>query len=288
MRIVVTGGSGFFGAHLLQALVAAGHTVTALTRAPRPLSIPGVRWITADLTDFQPLPLAGHTVCIHNALVWGAPERDLELLDLRASAHLFAEAARAGIDHLLYTSSTAVHRPWSPVMTAADAIGGTDLYGATKAGGEALLSALCHTHGLCGTLLRPGPIVDAPVPGAPFRLNARIEALWTAAERNEALEIAPGDGRQLIGAADLAQLYLAALSRPAGLQRWIAVAPRLILWADVAQQIITRLGRGRVCLTGPALHAPRFDVTATEQALGPVPDAGPALVRALDGRQATR
>jgi AraC-like DNA-binding protein len=181
VRVFLTGGTGFFGLHLLRALSAAGHAVTALAReASRVPRLPGVTALVGDLCAPQAwrAHLGGHQACVHNGLVWGAPEDDLELYDVRASAQLFAAAADAGVARAIYTSSTAVHRPWSGTMSASDAPRGVDLYGAAKLSGEAHLWAACAGSTMRGTVVRPGPIVDAPAtPGAALKLDRRIRAL---------------------------------------------------------------------------------------------------------------
>ena len=50
MKLGVTGGTGFVGSHLLDAAVAAGHQVKALTRREQP-KLDGVEWIAGDLDD---------------------------------------------------------------------------------------------------------------------------------------------------------------------------------------------------------------------------------------------
>ena len=46
MRLGITGGTGFVGAHLIDAAVAAGHQVKALTRREQPERAPELdRWI---------------------------------------------------------------------------------------------------------------------------------------------------------------------------------------------------------------------------------------------------
>ncbi|GIX26086.1 MAG: UDP-glucose 4-epimerase [Caldimonas sp.] len=51
MKVLVTGASGFTGAHLLPALCAAGHEVVALGHPARQTSPPEVRWRACDLAD---------------------------------------------------------------------------------------------------------------------------------------------------------------------------------------------------------------------------------------------
>ena len=50
MKLAVTGGTGFVGAHLLDAALAAGHQVNALTRRDQPPR-DGLEWVPGDLND---------------------------------------------------------------------------------------------------------------------------------------------------------------------------------------------------------------------------------------------
>ncbi|MEZ4394327.1 MAG: NAD(P)-dependent oxidoreductase [Polyangiales bacterium] len=291
-RVFVTGASGFLGAHLVCALSAEGFAVTALVREPSRaahlLGLPGVSLLAGDLAHPQPwrAHLAGHDACVHLALLWGAEADDLELLDVRASARLFEAAASAGVGHLVYTSSTAVHRPWSPSMSARDATRTADYYGATKASGEAFLSAVCAARGVRGNVVRPGAVLGAPaLRGAPMRLDRRLDAMIESARRGEAIRVKPGDGRQFIGAADLARLYVALLQSPCDGERFIAVAPEVISWAEVAERVCEAAGGGRVERERAELEdPPRFDVEHTERCLGAIPSARPALREALAAR----
>lgn len=291
-RVLVTGASGFIGAHVVRALSEAGRRVTALVRDPRRAaalsSLAGVTLRTGDLTDPSAWAsaLADHEACVHLALLWGDASQDLELADLRASAKLFEAAAEAGVEHMIYTSSTAAHRPWSAVMRAHDALRSEDYYGATKASAEAFLSAVCHQHAMRGNVLRPGAVVGGPgVEGAPVKIDRRIAAMIDAARRGEALRVTRGAGRQLIGARDLARLYVALLDGDRNHARYVAVAPELISWAEVASMVVDAVGAGRVEVTDEPASAPGiFDVRETEAHLGPIPCARGALREALASR----
>lgn len=285
MRVFLTGGTGFFGLHLMRALSAAGHEVTALARdAGRVPRLPGVTALAGDLcaADTWRVHLGGHHACVHNGLVWGAPEDDLELYDVRASARLFVAAAEAGVTRAIYTSSTAVHRPWAGTMSASDAPRGVDLYGAAKLSGEAHLWAACAGSTMRGTVVRPGPIVDAPAwPGGLLKLDRRVRALAESARRDEILRVEAQGGRQLIGADTLARLYVALLAHDDAPHTLVAVAPRVVPWTEVATAAIRHAGAGTLEVTPGGEPPPRFDVTATERALGPIDDAASALDRAL-------
>src|SRR5688572_25433349 len=67
MRLLVTGGAGFLGSHLVDALVERGHAVTVFDRAKqRPLP-DGVRVELGDLEDAQAVAaaVAGHDAVYH-------------------------------------------------------------------------------------------------------------------------------------------------------------------------------------------------------------------------------
>lgn len=113
MRILVTGGFGYVGGRLVQALVESGHSVTALSRHDRPAR-DGVTVAALDWRDGQALSAmcAGHHAVIHLAAM-NEPdgEKDPEgaLLDNGlATLRLVEASAAAGIGRFIYASTAKV------------------------------------------------------------------------------------------------------------------------------------------------------------------------------------
>lgn len=147
MRIAITGGTGFVGAHLIEAALAAGHEVAALTRrdqAPRA----GVTWVAGSLEDRDPLRrlATGADAIIHVAGVLNAPTRDaFDQGNATGTLAMLAAATAGGVPRFVHVSSLAAREP------------GLSMYGASKAKGEALV----ETSGLDWVIVRP-PAVYGP------------------------------------------------------------------------------------------------------------------------------
>jgi len=62
MRVIVAGGSGFVGRHVIEALVARGHAGVVLARRPPRLALPGVGSVSCDVAG-ETLPLAELAGC---------------------------------------------------------------------------------------------------------------------------------------------------------------------------------------------------------------------------------
>jgi uncharacterized protein YbjT (DUF2867 family) len=101
MTILVTGARGYVGGAVLSGLLAAGETVRASSRDPKPGEFPdGVEVVRADLTDPASLPaaLAG----VRKVFLYAQPEGAAE----------FASAARkAQVEHVVLLSSSSVLFP---------------------------------------------------------------------------------------------------------------------------------------------------------------------------------
>ncbi|MEU5392464.1 SDR family oxidoreductase [Streptomyces tibetensis] len=95
--ILVTGGTGTLGAHVVPLLRASGHEVRILTRHARPAA-DGIEHVTGDLLKGEGVEAAvdGVETVLHLA---GGPKGDDE-----ATRALVTAAARAGVRHLVYVS----------------------------------------------------------------------------------------------------------------------------------------------------------------------------------------
>ncbi|MEU3978741.1 NAD(P)H-binding protein [Streptomyces sp. NPDC026672] len=101
--ILVTGGTGTLGGHVVPLLRAAGHDVRVLSRHARP-SADGVHQVTGDLLsgDGVEAAVAGTTTVLHLA---GGPKGD----DV-ATRNLVRAATAAGVRHLVYISVVGADR----------------------------------------------------------------------------------------------------------------------------------------------------------------------------------
>lgn len=275
MKVFITGASGYVGAHLVRALREEGHAITALTRSESRASELREHFdahaLVGALQDVDRLEaqLRGHDVLIHNALIWDAQPTELELEDTRLTIKLFEAAARAGVKRVLMTSSLAVHRPFTAVMRASDALAPTDSYGAIKASNELFLSALAHTHNLAFHVLRLGPVVGAPAyEGAALKSDPRFAMFIEKARRGEDIVVKAHDGRQFIAARDVARIYAALLTSPLERETWICTSENFTTWQQIAEQIVKSVGSSCRVIVEGEVGTHSFETTKLAETLG--------------------
>ena len=192
LKLAITGATGFVGGRLLDLALAAGHQVRALTRRPQS-ERKGVTWVEGALDKADSLDrLAGSSdAVIHVAGVINAPDpAGFEAGNVTGTSTVLAAAEKAGVARFVHVSSLAAREPKLSV------------YGASKAGSEALISA---SH-LSSAIVRPPAVYG---PGDKEMLD-----LFRMARRGFVL--LPPQGRlSLIHADDLGRLLLALADPPA-------------------------------------------------------------------------
>jgi uncharacterized protein YbjT (DUF2867 family) len=113
MRIVLIGASGFFGGHLLHALVSDGHECLVLTRAAARRACvgmsPGVRLVQADVYD--PSALAGHfagadaVISMAGILNEGGGGNTFQRVHVQLVEAIVEACRKAGVTRLLHVSA---------------------------------------------------------------------------------------------------------------------------------------------------------------------------------------
>jgi UDP-glucose 4-epimerase len=146
MRILVTGGTGFLGRHLLPLLH--DHEVFALTRRPITSAERHVTWIEAPLSeglDVTRLP-AQMDAIIHLAqseryreFPDGAP--DVFQVNVATPQLLMQWALTAGVTRCVFASTGTVYEPFALPMREDVAVNPTGYYGASKLACETLTLA---------------------------------------------------------------------------------------------------------------------------------------------------
>lgn len=117
MRVLVTGGTGFVGAHTVKELVDAGHSVKLLVRDPArivpalgPLGVSGLEYVVGDVTDPEAVrqALDGCDAVIHGASVYSNDPRrakEVTATNLAGAKTVLGQAVDRGLDPIVHVSS---------------------------------------------------------------------------------------------------------------------------------------------------------------------------------------
>ena len=113
-NILITGGAGFLGAHMVKALLDAGKTVRVLDVAPPPAWASQVDYVQGGVCDVDTVRCAVHGVesVIHAA--FASPRqspRALRTVNVEGTRVVYEAARDAGVARFVLISSTIVERP---------------------------------------------------------------------------------------------------------------------------------------------------------------------------------
>jgi UDP-glucose 4-epimerase len=200
MRVLVTGGSGFIGSHVVDKLRAAGQEPVIYDLRPSPWHEPGtIDTRLGSITDREALERALHScdAVAHLAAVADvndvhAEPEDAERVNARGTVAVLEAARRAGVKRIVYASTIWVYSDCADEAVDEDTLlpAPSHLYTSTKLAGELYCKAYQELYGIEYTILRFG------IPYGPrAREAAVIPAFVNKALKGEPLTLA-GDGSQ--------------------------------------------------------------------------------------------
>ena len=239
MSVLVTGGAGYIGAHMLLALEDAGEHAVALDNLST-----GARWLTpqsaafieADAGDEAALAriFAEHeiTEVIHFAgsiLVRESIRRPLEYYQNNTAntLSLIRACVAAGVKRFIFSSTASVYGvPERTPISETAPIRSITPYGASMSMSERILADAAAAHGMSFVILRYFNVAGADPRGRAGEIGKPTHLIKAAAQiaigrRKEKLQIYGGDYptpdgsaiRDYVHVSDLAQAHLEALER---------------------------------------------------------------------------
>lgn len=197
-RVLVTGGAGFLGSHLVDTLVERGHAVTVLDRKPSSWLPRGTQFVEAELGDRSALAaaVAGHDAVYHLAGFADLNAAKTQPLDtvhanILGTVHLLEAMRAAGVTRFLFASTAYVY----------SREGG--FYRCSKQACESYIEEYARTFGLRYTVIRYGSLYGPRADAS----NGVYRLLRTAmAEGRLAYSGGPDDIREYIHVEDAARL----------------------------------------------------------------------------------
>jgi UDP-glucose 4-epimerase len=243
-RVLVTGGSGFIGSHVVDSLVEHGYVPVNFDRVESPHHARGsIEYVKGDCTDVAALERAMATcdAVIHLAAM--ADVNDVEAdpvgadeMNARATAAVLEAARRSDIGRVVYGSTIWAYSdcPEGEVDEHTRLEHPGHLYTATKLAGEMYCRSYAELYGLDYTILRFG------IPYGPRARDATVVAVFVKkALAGEPLTVA-GSGaqsRQFVYVRDLADGVVRALAPRARNRIYNLAGSRQVSILEIAQTV---------------------------------------------------
>jgi UDP-glucose 4-epimerase len=258
VRVLVTGGSGFIGSHVVDKLRDAGHDPVIYDLRPSPWHIDpahAVDTVLGSITDREALERALHScdAVAHLAAVadvndvHASPE-DAERVNARGTVAVLEACRRAGVKRIVYASTIWVYSDCEPEEVDEETLlpAPSHLYTSTKLAGELYCKAYQELYGIDFTILRFG------IPYGPrAREAAVIPAFVNKAFKGEPLTLA-GDGmqsRRFVYVEDLADGVAAGLADIATNRVYNLASDENVTIKQIAETVQDLIGNTEIVYT---------------------------------------
>src|SRR5215471_8600138 len=244
MRVLVTGGGGFIGSHVVDRLLERGMTPRIFDLSASPYHSPlEVETFTGSITDPANLDLAMrdcdavvHLAAVADVAHVHADPVLAEEVNTRGTLNVLEAACRAKVGRVVYGSTTWVYSdcPEQEVDEETPIPAPRHLYTATKLAGETYCAGYAELYDLESTVLRFG------IPYGPRARAAGVVAKFTdLAFEGKALTIA-GDGsttRSFIYVEDLADGIVASLAPEAAGRTYNLSGDEVVTILEIAERV---------------------------------------------------
>jgi len=258
VRVLVTGGSGFIGSHVVDKLRARGHEPVIYDLRPSPWHLDPahpVDTVLGSITDREALERALHScdAVAHLAAVadvndvHASPE-DAERVNARGTVAVLEACRRAGVKRVLYASTIWVYSDTESDVVDEDTLlpPPSHLYTSTKLAGELYCKSYQELYGIDYTILRFG------IPYGPrAREAAVIPAFVNKAFKGEPLTLS-GDGmqsRRFVYVEDLADGVAAGLDDVATNRVYNLVSDENVTIKQIAELVQEIVGNTEIVYT---------------------------------------
>ncbi|HVQ94731.1 MAG TPA: NAD-dependent epimerase/dehydratase family protein [Mycobacteriales bacterium] len=162
MHVLVTGGTGMLGGHLVRRLAERGDRVRAVDLRQPASPQPGTEYLVGDVRDgdLMARAAAGVDAVVHCAAALPSyPDAEIRSVIVGGTRTVLGACQRAGVGHVVHISSTAVYGLPDRVPTTEDApIAPVDTYSTAKAAAEEVCQRY-RADGQLLTVLRPKTFV---------------------------------------------------------------------------------------------------------------------------------
>lgn len=246
--VAITGGSGFIGSHVVDALLAAGHRVRVLD--PRPPHRPDADWQPADIMDVRALidAVRGADFVYHLAAmadvndVFADPAGAVGL-NIAGTANVLEAARRAEAGRVVLASTVWVYSASLPQQvderTAFSPETDRHLYATTKIAAEMLCRDYANLYKRPYTVLRYG------IPYGPRMRDALVIAAFIRrALKGEPLILSGGgtQHRRFVYVEDLARAHVLAMRPAAENRTYNLEGDRAVTIREIAEGVRALIG----------------------------------------------